>query len=357
MSFKIVIAGTYPEGTFEKFRSSLCDTAAELIEVKTQEEFETLEDADVILLRIFKMPEKDIARFPSLKAILRWGVGYDTVDIEAAGNRGIYVCNTPGANSHAVAELVVMMILILSRKILCYRENINRGQWAKNAYLNQTISLNNAGNYSEVIILENPGYKESTSTIPSGALTPEGTGTILDSVADGDKQFYTITSEAGNVFYLIIDGDRDSNNVYFLNGVTEEDLLALAEKSGGTISSIPAEEVCTCTDKCEAGLVNTGCAICKNELSKCKGTPKVTEPVETIIVEPIPEEDNTGTILILLIAVGAVCGAGYYVKIVRPKQQIMEDDFDEDDYGEGFDPDAAFGTPDTENYIDDEDGE
>lgn len=214
-----------------------------------------------------------------------------------------------------------------------------------------------AGNYSEVIILENPGYKESTSTIPSGALTPEGTGTILDSVADGDKQFYTITSEAGNVFYLIIDGDRDSNNVYFLNGVTEEDLLAMAEKSGGTISSIPAEEVCNCTDKCEAGLVNTSCAVCKNELTKCKGTPKVTEPEETIIVEPIPEENDTGTILILLIAVGAVCGAGYYVKIVRPKQQIIEDDFDEDDYGEGFDPDAAFGTLDTENYIDDEDGE
>lgn len=214
-----------------------------------------------------------------------------------------------------------------------------------------------AGNYSEVIILENPGYKESTSTIPPTALTPEGTGTILDSVADGDKQFYTITSEAGNVFYLIIDGDRDSNNVYFLNNVTEEDLLALAEKSGGTISSIPAEEVCACSDKCEAGLVNTGCAVCKNELNKCKGTPKATEPEETIIVEPIPEENDTGTILVLLIAIVAVCGAGYYVKIVRPKQQIIEDDFDEEDYGEGFDPDAAFGTLDTENYIDDEDGE
>lgn len=214
-----------------------------------------------------------------------------------------------------------------------------------------------AENYSEVIILENPGYKESTSTIPSGALTPDGTGTIMDSVADGEKQFYTITSEAGNVFYLIIDGDRDSNNVYFLNGVTEEDLLALAEKSGGTISSIPAEEVCTCADKCEAGLVNISCAVCKNELTKCKGTPKATEPEETIIVDPIPEENDTGTILILLIAVVAVCGAGYYVKIVRPKQQIIEDDFDEDDYGDGFDPDAAFGALDTENYIDDEDGE
>ena len=50
---------------------------------------------------------------------------------------------------------------------------------------------------------------------------------------DGDKQFYTITTEAGNVFYLIIDGKRDSNNVYFLNGVTEADLMALAEKDEG----------------------------------------------------------------------------------------------------------------------------
>ena len=143
MSYKIVIAGTYPEGTFEKFQERLRGVDAELIEVKTQQEFDALQDADVILLRILKMPAKDIQRFPSLKAILRWGVGFDTVDIEAAGKRGIYVCNTPGANAHAVAELVVMMILILSRKILCYRDNINSGQWTKNAYLNQTITLNN----------------------------------------------------------------------------------------------------------------------------------------------------------------------------------------------------------------------
>ena len=61
---------------------------------------------------------------------------------------------------------------------------------------------------------------ESASAIPDGAFTPEGTGTVLDTAtsADGDKQFYTITTEDGNVFYLIIDGKRDGNNVYFLNG-------------------------------------------------------------------------------------------------------------------------------------------
>ena len=88
---------------------------------------------------------------------------------------------------------------------------------------------------------------ETTSAIPDGAFTPEGTGTVLDTATgeDGDKQFYTITTEDGNVFYLIIDGKRDGNNVYFLNGVTEADLMALAEKSEDTMSAIPAEDVCT----------------------------------------------------------------------------------------------------------------
>lgn len=79
----------------------------------------------------------------------------------------------------------------------------------------------------------NSGTPEpTTSSVPEGAFTPEGTGTVLDSATgeDGDKQFYTITTEAGNVFYLIIDGKRDDNNVYFLNGVTEADLMALAER-------------------------------------------------------------------------------------------------------------------------------
>ena len=46
-----------------------------------------------------------------------------------------------------------------------------------------------------------------------------------------------------------------ATNVYFLNGVTESDLMALAEKSDGSMSVIPAEDVCTCTEKCAAGEV------------------------------------------------------------------------------------------------------
>ena len=182
---------------------------------------------------------------------------------------------------------------------------------------------------------------------------------MLDSATgeDGDKQFYTITTEAGNVFYLIIDGKRDDNNVYFLNGVTEADLMALAEKNDGSVSVIPAADVCTCKEKCEAGKVNTGCPVCKNDLNGCIGKEKPAEPEEPAEPEqPKKDTGSVGTIIFIIVALLAVGGVGYYVKIVRPKQQAAdEDEFDEDDgYGEGFDTDEAYGEPE---YLSEDDFE
>lgn len=188
--------------------------------------------------------------------------------------------------------------------------------------------------------------EESTSQIPEGAFTPEGTGTVQDEVSgeDGEKQFYTITTEDGNVFYLIIDGKRDDNNVYFLNGVTEEDLMSLAEKSDGSISVIPEEEACNCTEKCEAGAVDTGCPVCKNDLTGCTGKEMPEEPEEPAEPETPKDSSGIGTIIFVVAALLAVGGIGYYVKIVRPKQQAEDDEeFEDDGYGEGFDPDEAYG--------------
>lgn len=225
-----------------------------------------------------------------------------------------------------------------------------------------TTSGSDRGNEAEPTTETTAPTEETTSSIPDGAFTPEGTGSILDSASgsEDDKQFYTITTEAGNVFYLIIDGKRDDNNVYFLNGVTEADLLALAEKEGGSISSIPAEETCSCTDKCEAGMVNTGCAVCKNDLTGCKGVEKVTEPEEPVTEQPGKDDSGIGSIIFIVIAFAVVGGVGYYVKIVRPKQLAEDDDdFDDDGYGEGFDPDAAFGEPEylSEDDMDNRDSE
>ena len=211
-------------------------------------------------------------------------------------------------------------------------------------------SANGGGNTASGTNGGSPDSQEETETasaIPDGAFTPEGTGTVLDTATgeDGDKQFYTITSEDGNVFYLIIDGKRDGNNVYFLNGVTEADLMALAEKSEDTMSAIPAEDVCTCTEKCAAGEVDTACPVCKNDLKGCAGKEKPAETEEPAQAEqPKKDKGSASTIIFIIIALLAAGGVGYYVKIVRPKQQAEDDeDFEDDGYGEGFDTDEAYG--------------
>ena len=173
----------------------------------------------------------------------------------------------------------------------------------------------------------------------SNPFTPEGTGTVLDeATGEGDdKQFYTITTEAGNVFYLIIDGKRDDNNVYFLNGVTEADLMALADDGE------PA--ACSCTTRCQAGAVSMNCEICASDMTACAGPEPEPEPEETPAAEetePEPEEESGGMgslLIILLIAALAGGGAFYYIKFIKNKPKTKGDtDLDDYDYGEDEEP-------------------
>ena len=83
---------------------------------------------------------------------------------------------------------------------------------------------------------------DTTPRLPT-ALTPDGQGTVVDNVTDQDsKEFFTFTTPSNNTFYLVIDKQRDSENVYFLNAVTESDLLALAEKVRTILAAYPADD-------------------------------------------------------------------------------------------------------------------
>ena len=181
---------------------------------------------------------------------------------------------------------------------------------------------------------ETPEPTESAIPREPNPFTPSGTGTVMDNATDGDgKEFFTITTADDNVFYLIIDRQRDNENVYLLNVVTEDDLMALAEPSNNQ-SAIPTPE-------------------------PVPAQPTPTPEPEPEPVPPEKESGGSGTIwLILLIALGAG-GAGYYFKILKPKQEAAlldedeyEEDFDDfDDYGEddySFEEDSDTVTEDEE---------
>ena len=169
-----------------------------------------------------------------------------------------------------------------------------------------------------------PETEEGTTAKP---FTPEGTGTVVDNATDGDgKEFFTITTPSENVFYLIIDRQRDGQNVYFLNAVTEKDLLALAEKDPEPDVTEPVMEP----------------------------EPETEPPTEP---EPEPEPEKTsgfpmGNILMIAAVLLAGGGAGYYFKVCRPKHEAPDMDDEEYDYEDEADP---YG--DIEEIEETEDGE
>jgi len=79
---------------------------------------EQLREADAYILRIGKIDRKAIEQCPNLKVITRPGVGYDSVDVEAATERGIPVVLCPSANHRAVAEHTLAMLMACSKNLV-----------------------------------------------------------------------------------------------------------------------------------------------------------------------------------------------------------------------------------------------
>ena len=134
--------------------------------------------------------------------------------------------------------------------------------------------------------------------------TPDGQGTMVDNATDQDgKEFFTIMAADESVFYLVIDRQRETENVYFLNAVTVADLMALAEPSPEAVPEpLPEPE---------------------------------PEPATEPEPEPEPEKSGgAGTLLLVLAVLALGGGAGWYFKIYRPKQQAAAPRRDAPDRGD-----------------------
>jgi hypothetical protein len=158
----------------------------------------------------------------------------------------------------------------------------------------------NGGNGSSTEDATTGHTDPSESAVSEGKpFTPDGTGSVIDNAESGDgKEFFTVETVDGNVFYLIVDRQRDNENVYLLNAVTEDDLQSLAKPGDGkSESAIPAA-------------VNPPAA------------PTTPEPTPEPTPAPAAEKSggNTGMIGIVVVVLIVVGGAGYYLKIVRPKK-------------------------------------
>lgn len=97
-------------------------------------------DAHALIVRSEKVTAAVIDRLPGLKAIIRAGAGYNTIDTKHARSRGIDVMNTPGANANAVAEEVIALILADARHLIAADRTTRAGKWEKRAYMGRELT-------------------------------------------------------------------------------------------------------------------------------------------------------------------------------------------------------------------------
>ncbi|MFL5242241.1 MAG: C-terminal binding protein [Gemmataceae bacterium] len=101
--------------------------------LETNDERDVIRDgsrADALLVyHDIKLTERSIAQLDRCRGIIRCGVGFDNVDIAAAGSRGIVVGNVPDYGTEEVADHALLLLLATARRLLPQDQAIRQGIW------------------------------------------------------------------------------------------------------------------------------------------------------------------------------------------------------------------------------------
>ena len=88
-----------------------------------------LPECEVLWHVLKRCTSEMIAAAPKLRLIQKIGVGVNTIDLDAAKARGIPVCNLPGTNSRAVAEMTLALMLAVLRRVPRFDASLRAGIW------------------------------------------------------------------------------------------------------------------------------------------------------------------------------------------------------------------------------------
>jgi len=129
--YTVVVADFLEEPGIEE--PILRDDARLVLAKATDEEglarFAPEADAFLLFHDLARLGEATFARAPKCKCVVRAGVGYNNVDLEAATRRGVVVCNVPDYGTEEVADHAIMFLLALTRRLIPCQNAIRAGTW------------------------------------------------------------------------------------------------------------------------------------------------------------------------------------------------------------------------------------
>lgn len=115
-------------------------------------EYDTLDDLirnvgrfDALIVRTEEVSAAVIEAATELKVVAKHGAGVDNIDIGAATENGVVVCNTPTANSRSVAEHALTLLMTVCKQIVRADSQIRQGRWERSGVANREVSETTLG--------------------------------------------------------------------------------------------------------------------------------------------------------------------------------------------------------------------
>ncbi len=130
---KILVADKFPARHLDRLQGLGLPVSYEP-DLETEALAAAAADASVLIVRGTKVDRAVFEKGRALSLVVRAGAGVNTIDLDAASERGVYVTNCPGKNAVAVAELAIGLLIALDRRIPDAVADFRAGKWDKKEY-------------------------------------------------------------------------------------------------------------------------------------------------------------------------------------------------------------------------------
>jgi D-3-phosphoglycerate dehydrogenase len=135
--WKVLVTAPRALSVISRYQQDLDAAGCDVIAWPTIERLEEQEllslvgDVDGIICGDDRITSRVLDAAPRLRVISKWGTGIDSIDVASAKQRGIAVCNTPGAFSDPVADTVMGYVLLFARSLDRMADEMRAGAWQR----------------------------------------------------------------------------------------------------------------------------------------------------------------------------------------------------------------------------------
>ena len=130
---KVLLADALPDAAVERLEAA-GDEVTRMPDLDADTLPEHIAGFEVLIVRSTKVTAAALDQADSLGLIVRAGAGTNTIDCDRAAELGVFVCNVPGKNALAVAELTMGLLIAIDRHIKAGTADLRAGTWNKKAY-------------------------------------------------------------------------------------------------------------------------------------------------------------------------------------------------------------------------------